>query len=267
MAYTSDSGRRPPADPAPLDLSHELRLEARAALVQRLGELVSWPTSRIPPYERQLAADILVGLLRTSSTELRRRIAQGLASIHEAPKALLRYLARDEYLVAQFLIENGVGFDDSDLIATVRAATSAHWLSMAQRKSLSEPVCDALIQTNDIKVIEAVLRNGGARLSAQAVDVAVARSRSAPELAAPLIQRAEIRPTQALVLFWWCTAEDRIAILKRFAVDREVLIQQLGEMFSLAAQEGWTDADARKALQLIERRQRNRAAAERSVYG
>ena len=35
----------------------------------------------------------------------------------------------------------------------------------------------------------------------------------------------------------------------------------------MAAAEGWADADTRKALQVVERRQRNRAAAAQSPYG
>ncbi|MGE0046039.1 MAG: DUF2336 domain-containing protein [Hyphomonadaceae bacterium] len=255
------------AEPAPLELSDALRMEARTAIVNRLGELVCWPTSRIPPYERQLAADILVGLLRTSRADLRARVALGLAAIHDAPKALLRYLARDDINVSQPLIVDGIGFDDSDLIATVRAGVAAHWHAIARRKTLSEAVVDALVQTNETPVIETLLKNSGARFSAQAVDMAVARSRAAPALCAPLIARPELRPTQALVLFWWCGAEARHAILKRYPVDRSVLIESLGEVFALAAQEGWADAETRKALQLIERRQRNREAATRSVHG
>lgn len=266
MAVQPDSPRSA-QEPAPLDLRQEQRLEARAAIVQKLGELVSWPTSRIPPYERQLAADILVGLLRSSNGELRARVATGLAPIQDAPKALLRYLARDDITVSQTLLETGAGFDDSDLIATVRAGVSAHWTAMARRKAISEPVVDALVQTNDAPTIETLLRNANARFSAQAIDMAVARSRVAPQLIAPLIQRLEMRPTQALVLFWWCDAPARIAVLRRFAVDRAVLIAEMGEIFRLAAQEGWADPEARKAMQLVERRQRNRSAAERSPWG
>lgn len=252
---------------APLELAIEHKPEARNAIVRRLCELVSWPESRIPAYERQLAADILVGLLRTSSLELRRRCAEGLVLIHDAPKGLLRYLGRDEIDVAGPLLELGVGFDDSDLIATVRAGVSAHWLALARRRGLREAVTDALMLTGDVGVMEAVLRNATARLSTQGVDLAVARSRQAASLPALLVARNELRPTQALVLFWWANFNARLHILRRFAVDRGILIQELGDVFALAAREGWSDADARKTLQVVERRQRNRAAATQSAYG
>jgi uncharacterized protein (DUF2336 family) len=251
----------------PMELTNSHQLAARAAIVQRLGEIVSWPSSRIPLYERQLAADILIGLLRTCPAELRERVAVGLVGIDDPPKGLLRYLARDEIRVAAALLENGVGLDDSDLIATVRASVAPHWLAIARRKAISESVVDALAQTNDTAVIEAALRNPGARFSAHAIDLAVARSRNAQALIAPLARRPELRPTQALVLFWWCDPQVRLAILRRFPVDRSVLIAELGDIFALAAQEDWADAEARKTLQLIERRQRNRSAAQRSEHG
>lgn len=257
-----------PADPAPpLELSQPHEPRARTALVQRLADVVSWPESRIPAHERQLAADILVGLLRTCSIDLRQRCAAGLVRVVDAPKQLLRYLARDEISVAAPLLENGVGFDDADLIASVRAGMTAHWLAIARRRTLSEPVADALLQTGDVQVIDAVLRNANARLSTQGVDIAVARSRQAPTLAASLVPRPELRPTQALVLFWWADFKCRLHILRRFAIDRSVLLAELGDVFALAAAEGWSDADTRKTLQVIERRQRNRAAAAQSPHG
>ena len=263
----SNQSRLDTVAPAPLELTQPHAPLAREALIQRLCDLVAWPESRIPAYERQLAADILVGLLRTANLDLRLRCATGLTRVREAPKALLRYLARDEIAVAVPLLENGVGFDDSDLIATVRAGVPAHWLAIARRRGLTEPVTDALVQTTDAPVIEAVLRNSFAKLSTYGIDLAVARSRQAPAIAPLLVARPEIRPTQALVLFWWCEFDARVSILRRFAVDRTVLIGELGDIFRMAAAEGWADADARKAMQVIERRQRNRAAAKQSPFG
>lgn len=259
--------RSEPADPSPLELSEPHAPQARTALIARLCDIVTWPESRIPAHERQLAADILVGLLRTSSLEMRVRCASGLVRVLDAPKTLLRYLARDEIQVSAPLLENGVGFDDSDLIATVRGGVSAHWQAVARRRSLSEPLTDALMHTGDVPTIEALLRNQGAHFSMTGIDLAVSRSRQAPQLAPAVVARAEIRPTQALVMFWWASFEARVQILRRFAIDRTILLQEMADVFALAAKEGWSDADTRKTLQVIERRQRNRAAAARSPHG
>ena len=263
----SNQIRQAPAAEIPLDLTRRQDPQARAALLRRLCEVVSWPENRMPQHERQLAADILLGLLRTASVEVRSRCAQGLVRVHEAPKALLRYLARDDFQVARDLLEHGVGLDDSDLIATVRAGVAQHWLAIARRRGLNEAVTDALCQTNDVAVIEALLRNNLARFSVQGVELIVAKTRQAAHLAPLLVLRPEIKPTQALIMFWWVGFDVRVQIIRRFAADRAALLGELGDVFALAAAEGWADADVRKALQTIERRQRNRAAAQRSPFG
>jgi uncharacterized protein (DUF2336 family) len=115
-------------------------------------------------------------------------------------------------------------------------------------------------------VVETLLRNVGAQLSADAIDLLVAATRQSPELIPLMLKRPELRPSHAYILFWWADAEARRAILQRFAVSREVMQEAAGDVFSIASVEGWADPLARKALQFIERRQRNRAAIEKSPY-
>jgi uncharacterized protein (DUF2336 family) len=81
-----------------------------------------------------------------------------------------------------------------------------------------------------------------------------------------LLKRAELRPSHAYVMFWWSDADARRTILQRFAVSREILQDAVGDVFPLASAEGWQDPLSRKALQFIERRQRNRAAIDKSPY-
>ncbi|MEG0818587.1 MAG: DUF2336 domain-containing protein, partial [Brevundimonas sp.] len=99
-----------------------------------------------------------------------------------------------------------------------------------------------------------------------AIEGVVAISRQSRGLCAPLLKRPELRPSGAYVMFWWCGAEERRVILQRFAVSREVLQDSVEDLFALVAAEGWSDPVTRKALQFIERRQRNRAAIDKSPY-
>ncbi len=250
-----------------LELKLESALKSRAFLIQRLSDIVCWPATRIPAHERELAADVLVGLLRTARLEMRERCATRLALLSEAPKTLLRYLARDEISVARPLLETSVALDESDLIATIRGAMRAHWLAIAARRSLPEMVAEALVRTCDAAVVEAVMNNKGARLSMAALESAVLQSRESPSIAQHLARRPETSPAQALTMFWWADAETRLQILRRFAVDRAVLCDELADLFALAAREDWADPETRKAIALLERRQRNRRAAERSPFG
>ena len=51
------------------EADEEALLRSRAQIAGRLAEIVAWPATRIAPHERQLAGDILIGLLRTAAAE------------------------------------------------------------------------------------------------------------------------------------------------------------------------------------------------------
>ncbi|RZJ93491.1 MAG: DUF2336 domain-containing protein, partial [Brevundimonas sp.] len=115
-------------------------------------------------------------------------------------------------------------------------------------------------------VIECVLRNTTARLSQLGVEGVVSLTRHSAQLREHLLRRPELRPSGAYVMFWWCDAAERRTILQRFAVSREVMQEVSEDVFAMAAREGWADPVSRKALQFIERRQRNRAAIAKSPF-
>ncbi|MBN9481436.1 MAG: DUF2336 domain-containing protein [Bordetella sp.] len=239
---------------------------ARQVLLRRLADVVSLPASRINAFERAVVGDLLIDVLRPAPLEERRRVALRLAPLGELPDALKRLLLRDDPLVAAPLLEDCAALSDADLIGCARDATVQHRLMMAGRRNLSEAVTDALLSGGEEAVIAAVLANSAARLTQTGLEGVIALSRSSPDLCAALLRRPELRPSGAYVIFWWCGPDDRRVILQRFAVSREVMQTSVEDVFALAAEEGWSDPVARKALQFIERRQRNRAAIEKSPY-
>ena len=239
---------------------------ARLALIKRLADVVCLPSSRVNTFERAMTADLLVEMLREAAPRDRMRVARRLASLVEMPTRLLRLLLRDEIEVARPLLAEDTALSDPDLIDCVRQAGPEHRLLIARRRDLGQLVCEALIEAGEQAVVEALLRNTTAQLSADAVDALIAASQNVPDFIPALLKRAELRPAHAYVLFWWAEPDQRRSILQRFAVSREVLQEAAGDVFALAAEENWQDALVRKALQFVERRQRNRAAIARSPY-
>ena len=239
---------------------------ARLALIKRLADVVCLPSSRVNTFERAMTADLLVEMLREAAPRDRQRVARRLASLVEIPTRLLRLLLRDDIEVARPLLSEDTSLSDADLIDCVRQAGPEHRLLIARRREIGELVCDALIEAGEAPVVEMLLRNTGAALSSDGVDALVAASQNVPDFIVGLLKRAELRPAHAYVLFWWAEPEQRRAILQRFAVSREVLQDAAGDVFPLAAEENWQDPLVRKALQFVERRQRNRAAIARSPY-
>lgn len=239
---------------------------SRATLLKRLADVVCLPTSRINAFERSMTADLLVEMLRDANVDEREKVARRLAMLNEMPGVLVRLLLRDELPVARALLVESEKLSDADLISCLYHTSVDHRRLIAQRRGVSEVVADALIDMAEPPVIEALLRNELVKLSHQGVENIVAATRDAQYLIPMLLRRAELRPSHAYVMFWWADAEARKTILQRFAVSREILQDAVADVFALASAEGWQDPLSRKALQFIERRQRNRAAIAKSPY-
>ncbi len=255
-----------PLDPAEPDQPENRGGRARGALIKRLADVVCLPSSRVNAFERAVTADLLVEMLREAAVEERIRVAKRLSNLNEIPACLTRLLLRDRFEVAQVLIEVCPWLNDSELVDCARTATLEHRKAIAMRRGVGELVCDTLIEPMEPAVVDCLLRNDLAKLSADAVETLVACSRDHERFIPLLLKRAELRPSHAYILFWWSDAAARRNILQRFAVSREVMQEAASDVFALAAAEQWSDPLSRKALQFIERRQRNRAAIEKSPF-
>lgn len=251
---------------APEEAASGVRSTARATLAKRLADVVCLPTSRVTPQERHITGDLLLEMLRGADPELRRRIARRISGLSDAPSALVRYLGRDSIDVSHPLLVECDSLRDSDLVAIAVSGSAEHRRLIASRREVSELVGNSLVEYAEPDVIEALLKNSGAALATETIECMVAASREHLQFCRLLVRRQELRPSQALTLYWWSDTDSRRAILRRFAVDRSVLQEVASDVFAMAAAESWADDVVRKALQFIERRQRNRAALDKCSY-
>jgi uncharacterized protein (DUF2336 family) len=239
---------------------------ARRSLLRRLMDVVALPSSRGNVQDRAIAGDLLLEMLIESDVTARELCARRLQDMSQAPKRLLRFLALDAPHVAQIILAENKAFDDSDLAYVVAHGSTPHRISVAQRRDVGPAVASAIADSGDPIAMGKLLDNNTARLSDHSVDVMVGASRKAAYLVPLLIHRDELRPAHALVMFWWAPPAERKQILIRFSADRALLIDGCADIFRHAATEGWSDPVVRKALQVIERRQRNRAALDKSGF-
>ena len=238
---------------------------ARIALIKRLADVVSLPSSRVNAFERSMTSNLLVETLSGASLDERKRVALRVSTQTDLPPDLAAFLLQGEAEVASILLAE-TPLSDSDLVQCARLCTVEHRLAIVRRRDVAELVAEAALEFKEPVVIEAALKNAGVRLSARTLDLAVSLSRESPRLPPLLLRRHEIRPAQAYVMFWWCQPDERKTILQRFAVGREVVQEAASDVFGLAAAENWADPVVRKSLQFVERRQRNRAAVDRSAF-
>ena len=238
----------------------------RRQLAKRLSDVICIPASHLTPQERHMAGDVLVELLRDADLDLRESVAKRLVMLNEAPRTILVILAKDKINVARHVLENSKSLSDSDMIQIIHKVSGEHRKVIAQRRKVADSVVDILVQFLEEDVVETLLKNKGANFSETALQRILTVSRSHQNYVTLLIKRIELRPSHGLTMFWWANAANRKKILHRFAVTRQVLQESCQDLFPKAAAEGWSDAGVRKALQFVERRQRNRAAIDRSEY-
>ncbi|MEP3654602.1 MAG: DUF2336 domain-containing protein [Litorimonas sp.] len=250
-------------DPTDIDVDDKA---VRRQLAKRLADVICIPASQLTPQERHMAGDVLVELLRSADVDVRESVAKRLVMLNEAPRTILVILAKDDIKIARHVLENSRSLTDSDLIQIARKVSGAHRAVIAKRRHISDAVVDAMVEFLEEDVVEALLKNKSAQFSETALQRILTVSRSHQPYVELLVKRDELRPSHGLTMFWWATTENRKKILHRFAVTRNVLQESCSDLFPKAAADGWSDAGVRKALQFIERRQRNRAAIARSDF-
>ncbi|MBI1265042.1 MAG: DUF2336 domain-containing protein [Alphaproteobacteria bacterium] len=250
-------GAPPPAPPSG---------RARTLLTRRLADIVCLPASRVPPQERWMVADVLETMLASADVPLRAKVAARLAEQGEAPAGIVRRLALDEYEIAEPLLTRARSLSDFDMMEIARKTGRRHRLALARRECVSELVAAALCAGGDTDVIAALLRNAGAHLAMETVEFLVREAAENETLSLLLIKRPELRPAQALTLFWACGHDQRRMILDRFAASRAILQEAASDVFPLARQHDERDPAVDAALVYIDRRQRDRRAAELSPY-
>lgn len=253
----------------PLDLQPQQALSGRTRTViaRRLADIVCLPSSRIGPQERWIVGDLLQEILRYSDPALRRRVAQRLADIADAPSGLVRSLAADNFEVAEPLLEKSPTLTDFDLLEIIRSGQLDHRMAIARRDRVSEVVTAALVSGGEFSVIAAVLKNSGAHIAPPTIDHLVSAASDEAAFVPLILKRAELRPRAAMRLFWSAAHGERLQILERFGVDRTLMIEAVDDVFAMAAKESEPDPLVTRALTFVDRRQRDRAAMARSPYG
>lgn len=254
------------AEPIPFEEVAQEGGQARKILLRRLIDYIALPGSQVAPQDRSMGGDILLDMLLHATDSERLLCATRLAVMSEAPRRVLRYLAQCNLDIARPLLEQSEAFDSSDLLEIIDHVSTDHRTLIAKRKRVPVAVADQIARRGELTVVKDLLRNKGAVFSETAIDVLIGRSRKEDGLFELLITRLELKPAQAMAMFWWSDRDTRRIILQRHAADRVEMVGMCADVFAIAAKEGWSDPVARKTLQLIERRQRNRAALDRSPY-
>lgn len=201
-----------------LDLALDRSIEGRRALSNTIGDLFSDRATTLSERERALMADILRKLIRDCEMAVRRDLSERLAKAGNPPHDLILALANDEFEVAEPILMQSQVLRDIELIQIIRHRTQQHQLAIAMRRSVSEYVSDALVETGSVDVIKTLLENQDAKISEATMEYLAEESQRVDSYQEPLIKRQDLRPELAERMYLWVSAAVRQHILEHFEV-------------------------------------------------
>ena len=201
------------------DLAHDRTTAGRSQLVSAIGEMMGERSRVLTLHERALINDILKKLIQDVARPVRKALAEKLSASPNAPKEVTALLANDEFDIASPILLNSQLLEDDDLMEIVRHRTISHRLAIAMRRVVNEPVSDALVATNSIDVIKALLENHGAKISAATMAYLVDQSKAVDAYQGPLLRRSDLPQDLAKKMYFWVSAALRHFIVENYAVD------------------------------------------------
>lgn len=134
---------------------------------------------------------ILEHLIADEEVRVRRVIAEELKAMDNVPLHIIQKLARDvdEHVHTPILNFSPV-LEDEDLIAIIEdTATTSQLKAIADRRVVSEPLAECIIETADVQAITHLLLNTNAQIRENTLDQLIGDARDVPEWHEPLVLR------------------------------------------------------------------------------
>ena len=191
---------------------------ARLELAGMLADVFLNQKNELSLREQELVNELIDQLLlsvnRTPS--LRTMLVEKFVDKANMPRKIAMSLATSSIDIAEDVLIKSQTLTDDDLITVVATQSSDHAAAVAQRARINEAVADALVTTGDIKVMQIIAGNLGAKLSPKAIAVLTDSARFTAALREPVMKRPEMTPEAASRLYWWVSQDLRRYTLKRF---------------------------------------------------
>lgn len=171
---------------------------AHEELTDTASELILSPLS---DREEELVTEVLLALVRQAEIDLRQALADRLATMEKAPLRLVLKLAHDDIIVARNLLRSSPVLNDLDLLYIIKAKDAAFWQEIARRATIGEMVVNALVDQRDAGTSRALAANQYVHLTPHAYKVMTDMAQTDPQLAQPLLLRADVPEVVARVLY------------------------------------------------------------------
>jgi uncharacterized protein (DUF2336 family) len=167
--------------------------DKRAATLRRVTDLFLASADLLSNQQIGVFDDVLGHLVQRIESKALAELSGRLAPVENAPKEVMRRLARhDEIVVAGPILTQSGCLATSDLVEIAKTKSQAHLLAISGRLHLEEFVTDALLQRGDRDVDRKVASNSGARFSVTGFSTLAQRAEKDGSLAEKFCSRRDI---------------------------------------------------------------------------
>ncbi|SHG55299.1 Uncharacterized conserved protein, DUF2336 family [Bradyrhizobium erythrophlei] len=159
----------------------------------RITDLFVAGAGRHSKQQIELFNEVFKTLVAVIELETRIKLSRHLATIPDAPSALVRAFAFDDTVaVAAPVLSESAALSDSDLVASASTQGQGHLHAIARRRTLSEVITEVLIERGEPNVVHTVAKNEGAQFSDGSFRELVARAGDDAQLALHVGMRHDI---------------------------------------------------------------------------
>jgi uncharacterized protein (DUF2336 family) len=198
------------------------------------------------PQIQALLNSIFLGLVAGAEREIRKRLAEKLATADWAPPAMINVLALDEIEIARPIIAGSPVLKDADLVRLLVEATIEHQIEIARRPNLGAEVVAAILKAAEPAVMTALASNHSAEVGPAQMAELVVAAREVSSLRSPLSRHPRMTGELALQLYAWVGQALRQSLADRFRLDPAKIDQALAQSVT-EAHAGATTAKARES--------------------
>lgn len=237
-----------------IELARTTDSESRRELLREVTDLFFERRGQRNPAEAALFDEVLQLVAAEMQDGVLAELSELFADADDAPVGLMRDLANHAYPIAGPVLMRSRTLDEQTLLQIVNYQSQSHIKAVAQRKTVSESVSDAIVRFGDDNALDALIRNDGAQISRTSMEAAVDRARRNDALHEGVVGRRDLPLDLMNEMYFVVETRLREQILQRNAtVDPKTLEAALSKTRErMRKAVGQMDVETKNALQFIQ---------------
>ncbi len=218
--------------------------ESRTRTAEKVA--IQFGSSGLSEKERRIAEDIFRIMVRDAEVRVREALSSHLKDSPLVPRDVAVSLAKDVDSVALPILESSEVLSDEDLLEIIRSHQPTKQVAIARRRSVSAPVADALVDTDNREAVAELVSNEGAELTEQSLAKVVEHYADEERIQDGLVHRADLPITIAERLVSMVSESLRNELIARRDINPTVandLLQQSREQATVGLATDYRDVE------------------------